>query len=150
MKEELDLRLKGFIEGVGLAGTRRKEGQKGDNYIIPDAVRKQYAYNNLRRIYDGSLSGDAQFFREDISDYYDRVFKLKPEGSKTIGDNIKEVDKELETKIFFKWKKGGEALGIKIAVLGRIYEMMNNSEEFLTLLDLKALKKFRGSDISRE
>ena len=149
MKEELDLRLKGFIEGVGLAGTRRKEGQKGDNYIIPDAVRKQYAYNNLRRIYDGSLSGDAQFFREDISDYYDRVFKLKPEGSKTIGDNIKEVDKELETKIFFKWKKGGEALGIKIAVLGRIYEMMNNSEEFLTLLDLKALKKFALEELDR-
>ncbi len=149
LKEELDQRLKSFIDGVGLAGTRRKEGQKGDNYIIPDAVRKQYAYNNLRNIYEGSLSGDEKFFREDISNYYDRVFKLKPEGSKTIGDNIKAVDEELETKLFFKWKKGGEAFAIKVAVLGRIYEMMNNTEEFLTLLDLKALKKFALEELDR-
>ncbi|MCR4750648.1 MAG: hypothetical protein K5877_12735 [Lachnospiraceae bacterium] len=133
-------KLRPFMEGLKLAGLQRDDSKKkGDQYYIPTAVRKQYAYSYLRSIYDGRLSGDATFFSQQLTDYNQKIFAIKPDGKNSIADNIKDIEKAVDKKLKSEGHKGAYALSCKIAVLAKIYDMANDTEEFLRLFDGKKL-----------
>jgi len=143
ISENLDGALSPFLEGVKLAG------KQGDKYVIPSAVRKQYIFSYIRNIYDGTLKGDAEFFKNQLINYNDKVFMIKPDGQHSISDNIKSAEKLLDKLIKKKGKVRSEALGLKIAVLAKIYDKANDTGEFLKLMDRDSLLKFAEDELDR-
>ncbi len=142
LKDVLDERLKGFIEGVSLAGTSYKAGAKSISQYIPDAIRMQYAYEFMRSAYEGRLKGDGQFFAENMTNYNERVLNIRPDGDNTISDNIKEVKEALEKRIYYKKKRGSEANNLNISVMIYVEQLLNSQEDFSKLLKYEELEKY--------
>ena len=149
LKDVLDVRLKGFIEGVALAGTTQKAGKKDAAQFIPDAIRKQYAFAYLRRAYEGRLKGDGQFFAEDMENYSERVMKIKPMGDKTITENVKAIDEVIEKALYDKKKRGAEAIAITIAVKARMLDLMNSQDDFAKLFKEEDLQKYALEELDK-
>ncbi len=138
LAEKVDDKLRNFMDGSELAGKKRRDSNERkdrDNYVIPSAVRKQYVFSYIRSIYDGTLKGDAGFFRNQLLGYNEKVFKIKPDGSRSIADNIKNAEKALDKELWKLGKKDSEALGLKMAVLTKIYDMSGDTAQFFKLFD---------------
>ncbi len=146
--ENIDIKLKAFMDGVMLAGKERTAGEKkGDSFIIPKAVRRQYAFSYIRSIYDGKLKGDAGFFKNQLESYNEKVFSIRPDGSGSIADNIKDAEKVLDKELKKLGKTGAEAVSLKFAVLARIYDMTNDTAAFIKLMDRKALTAYAKNEL---
>ena len=150
IKGTVDVKLGSYLEGIQLAGNRNSAKDKNsDRNIIPGAILKQYAYSYIRSIYDGSLTGDAAFFKSQLEGYSDRVFRVKPNGERSIADNIRDAEKTLDRELDKLGKKGAEALGLKFAVLTKIYDMANDMKEFQKLMDNEFLSEFAKDELKK-
>ncbi|MCR5403543.1 MAG: hypothetical protein K6E91_06915, partial [Butyrivibrio sp.] len=150
ISKKVDAKLDAFIDGLRLAGKKNDTRENNsDRNIIPGAVLRQYAYSYIRDIYDGSLTGNAAFFKSQLEGYNEKVFKIKPDGSRSIADNIRDAEKVIDKELNKLGKGGSEALGLRLAVLTKIYDMANDTKEFQKLMDNEFLSEFVKDELEK-
>ncbi|MCR5747859.1 MAG: hypothetical protein K6G03_09130, partial [Lachnospiraceae bacterium] len=147
IKDSIEQRLGDFAEGNGLVGTRPQKNKKRE--FIPKAVRNQYAYSYLREIYEGSITGDADFFADQLINYNKKVFEIRPYGLSSIADNIKELEGKLDKWLSKRNIKGNSALNYKLAVLTKVYDQAEDILKFRELFSRSKLENLAKTELDR-
>ncbi|MCR4891953.1 MAG: hypothetical protein K5989_07240, partial [Lachnospiraceae bacterium] len=150
LKDTVDKKLQAYNEAMRQVEQEREEkGKGGDRSIITEGVIRQFGYSYIRNIYEGKISGDAQFFENQLINYNEKVFSMKVDGENSIRENIKEIEKELDKWLKAEGRTGPEAFALKVGVLGKIYELSNTTENFEKLLDRKELTEFARQELAQ-
>ena len=88
LENTLDQKLSPFIEGCKKAGIFGEGDTGKTKEVTYGAVRKQYAHMYIRSIYEGSLSGDAAFFADQILGFQKKLFSIAPKGGESINSTM--------------------------------------------------------------
>ncbi|MBR6390563.1 MAG: hypothetical protein IKS16_04385 [Lachnospiraceae bacterium] len=118
------------------------EAMNEEQYSVPEAIRKSYAYSYLREIYQGAISGNAEYFSDQLKGYSAKVLKVRPDGLNSAADNIKAAEKVVDKELSKAGIKGGLAVNLKLAVVASIYEMAKDPDGMLKLFDAKVVKQY--------
>lgn len=118
------------------------EAMKTEEFSVPEAVRKSYAYAYMKDIYQGKITGNSAFFSEQLKGYSTRVLKVRPDGLNSASDNIKAAEKIVKKELSKSGLNANEADAVRFAVLGALYEMGKDPEGLLKMYDADEVKKY--------
>lgn len=140
--ETLDEKLEAFIEGTrrSVLGYKPENDEPKSQGWVSAAIRKQYATIYLKQIYDGDMEGDADFFERDLLAYQEGFNEAKVDGRHSINSNFKAINKEIQKLVKNSDIEKANVNIIQLRAGYRVYELMEDTEEFRKILDYKQVK----------
>lgn len=140
----LDVKLADFMEGCNKAGKHDPNYKGKVKYVISGGVRQQYAHMFIRGIYEGTLSGDSDFYAQQLDDFQKKIFTITRVGgisvNKALDLSSKQIDKMLKDEK--KKLKGDEARLLKLSILQELYAKFEKIEDIQEITNVYNCRTF--------
>ncbi len=142
LTDTLDAKLESFMKGCGLARKAGEHVKDKDQSYIASPIRQQYAYQFIRSIYEGRLSGDAAFFKDQLTSFQNKIMNVAPEGGVSINDAFDNAAEQLRKLCKKNVRIKSSANVIFLTAMPRVNKLLETTEGLKILMDKEALKKF--------
>ena len=138
----LDVKLADFMEGCNKAGKHDPNYKGKVKFVISEAARQQYAHMFIRGIYEGTLSGDSDFYANQLDAFQKKFFSISAPGGISVNKALELTEKVIEKKIKKEKISSSDGRLIRFSVLQEFYAKVETMEGIKEITNAKSCEDF--------
>ena len=138
----LDVKLADFMEGCNKAGKHDPNYKGKVKFVISGAARQQYAHMFIRGIYEGTLSGDSDFYANQLDEFQKKLFSISAPDGISVNKALELAEKVIDKKIKKEKIDGQDGRLLRFSALQEFYAKVETMEGIKEITNAKACEEF--------